>query len=160
MSFIDAHAMAPLARENHRKDCRFTRVEAGLSNNPESVYEQAWHHLARNGGYPNSAVFMEKAWEGDFSLLLCEIDPSTFAELGSWCQRVYKLARCKRAGLFRGDWRDRFDKGLPSPSNAGLADGSLTLVSFDPNMYNRRRGVKDSKKWNLYPDDMELALAQ
>ena len=88
LSFIDAHAMAPLAKENHHKNARFTRVEAGLSNNPESVYEQAWYDLAPNGGYPNSAAFVKKVWDGNFSLLLCESDCSTIKDLRPWCERV------------------------------------------------------------------------
>ena len=148
--------MAPLAKENHRKDAQFTRVEAGLSNNPESVYEQAWHDLTPNGGYPNSAAFVKKVWEGDFSLLLCETDCSTIKDLRPWCECVRELVRCKSAKVFPGDWRDRFDKGLPSPSEVGLADGSVTLVSFDPNMYNRHRRIHNPA--NLYPDDIELAL--
>ena len=158
LSFIDAHAMAPLAKENHCKDAQFTRVEAGLSNNPESVYEQAWHDLTPNGGYPNSAAFVKKVWEGDFSLLLYETDCSTIKDLRPWCECVRELVRCKSAKVFPGDWRDRFDKGLPSPSEVGLADGSLTLLSFDPYMYNRHRVIAKQKEGNLYPADIERAL--
>ena len=136
----------------------FDRVREGLLNHPGSAYEQAWHHLAPNGGYPNSAAFVEKVWEGDFSLLLCETDPSTLAELRPWLKRVHKSARCKSAELFPGDWRKRFAEGLPSASEVGLADGSLTLVSFDPYMYNRRRGVDAQNKGNLYPEDIDRVL--
>ena len=47
---------------------------------------------------------------------------------------------------------------MPSPSEAGLADGALTLVLFDPYMYNRRLGVKAPNTANLYPEDIEMAL--
>ncbi len=157
LSFIDAHAMAPLARERQNDDARFTRAEGRLPNRRESAYERAWHHLAPNGGYPNSAAFVERVWERDFSLLLCETDALTIEELRPWCQRVRRLARCQTVELFRGDWRGRFGNGLPSPAETGLADGSLTLVSFDPYMYNKRRGA-NQHEGNVYPEDIELAM--
>ena len=96
LNFIDAHAMAPLATENKRKDRQFARVECRLSNESESCYERAWHRLAQYGGYPNSAAFVKEVWKGDFSLLLCEIDPSTSKEIDSWLPSVCGLDRCKR----------------------------------------------------------------
>ena len=111
--------------------------------------------------YPNSAAFVTKVWKGDFSLLLCETDPSTIEEITPWLKRVNKSARCKSAELSQGDWRDRFDEGLPSPSEVGLKDDSLTLVSFDPYMYNRHQLTKpknEKQTGNLYPEDIELAL--
>ncbi len=160
LSFIDAHAMAPLARVRRRpySPNLFDRVRNGLPNNPESVYEQAWHDLDAEEGYPNSAAFVNRVWEGDFSLLLCETDCSTIEDLRPWCECVRELVRCKSAKVFPGDWRGRFGKGLPSPSEVGLADGSVTLVSFDPNMYNRHRGIHKPANPYLYPDDIELAL--
>ncbi len=158
LSFIDAHAMAPLASGNVGKDALFGRVEDGLPNHPGSAYEQAWHHLAPNGGYPNSAAFVKKVWEGDLSLLLCETDPSTIANLKPWLGRARRLARCKSAELFQGDWRKRFDAGLPSASEVGLADGSLTLVSFDPDMYYRQSPQTLNPR-NLYPCDLKRVLA-
>ncbi len=157
LSFIDAHAMAPLANERQVNDALFTHVESCLPNRCESAYESAWHHLAPSGGYPNSAAFVEKVWEGDFSLLLCEINPTTNAKLEPWLQRVNNLERCKTAELFQGDWRRRIEKGLPSPSATGLADGSLTLISFDPYMYSRHQVAK-KRKGNLYPEDIKLAM--
>ena len=156
LSFIDAHAMAPRSDIPTSPDARFKSVRAGLPG--KSVYEQAWHHLAPNGDcYPNSAAFVEQVWKGDFSLLLCEIDPPTIMDLEPWLECVQKLPRCKRAKLFPCDWRKRFAQGLPSVSEVGLADGALTLVSFDPNMYNRHQ-VNRPKKEILYQDDIELAL--
>ena len=161
LSFIDAHAMSPLARERCDSDSKFSRVQTQLPGQ-ESVYEQAWHHLAPQGeGYPNSAAFVKKIWKGDFSLLLCEKNPATVKEIKPWLKHARKSARCKSAKLFPCDWRKRFEDGLPSPSDVGLTDDSLTLVSFDPYMYNSRRRFDDPKKrpeGNLYPDDMERAL--
>ena len=156
LSFIDAHAMAPLALEPTDKHSGFSRVQTALPGQ-KSVYERAWHQLARDGGYPNSAAFVQELWNGDFSLLLCEVDHSTIRELAPWLERARESPRCKSAELFSGDWRKRFSQGLPSSSEVGLTEGSLTLVSFDPYMYNRHQ-VASPKKGNLYPDDVERAV--
>ena len=154
LNFIDAHAMAPLATvrdvaTNRRFNAVQARVCSGLPD-PNLAYEYAWHHLEPNEGYPNSAAFVREVWEGQVSMLLCETDPATAAAPRTWAQ--------DHAGvkIAEGDWRCRFRAGLPSPPN-----GSLTLVSFDPYMYNSRRRFDDPKKrkkGNLYPDDIELAL--
>ena len=158
LNFIDAHAMAPLARVREEANKRFdivqARVQAGVTN-PNLIYEYAWQHLEPNEGYPNSAAFVWKVWEGQVPMLLCETDKCTVTELKAWaqCRAVVKIAE--------GDWRKTFEKGLPSPSDVRLPDGSLTLVSFDPYMYNRSRRFDDPKKrkkGNLYPDDIERAL--
>ncbi len=162
LSFIDAHAMAPYAHERNDQDARFDAVRNGLPGNP--VYEQAWHALNQpqpNEGYPNSASFVRKVWKGDFSLLLCETDGATIAELGPWCECVQGLARCGVAVLYPCDWRIRFAQGLPSVTEVGLSDKALTLVSFDPDMYNSQRRFDDPQRRNnrnLYPDDIERAL--
>lgn len=52
LNFIDAHAMAPLARTKDNPDGRFNRVEARVQQPHDrdhqwaSTYEMAWHHLA------------------------------------------------------------------------------------------------------------------
>ena len=160
LSFIDAHAMAPLASENQNKDKpdQFLRVQDRSSKCPESAYERAWHHLAPDGGYPNSAAFVKQVWERECSLLLCELNPQTVVELRPWCERVEKLPRCKKATLFEGDWRKRFTERLPTPSEVGLLDGSLTLVSFDPYLCSRHRGVTNRDPGSLYPEDMERVM--
>ena len=70
LNFIDAHAMAPLARQQEppvRVDGRFNLVANRVQHPQEpnhvwaSAYECAWHHLAPSVGYPNSAVFGEKS---------------------------------------------------------------------------------------------------
>ena len=158
LSFIDAHTMAPLARTRTGCDCRFSCAQARLPGQ-KSAYEQAWHRLApHEEGYPNSAAFVKEVWSGDFSLLLCETDHSTIEEITPWLKSVQKSARCKCAKLFPCDWRKRFGEGLPSASEVGLADDSLTLVSFDPYMYNRHQLAnpkKKNQKGYLYPDDIE-----
>ena len=166
LNFIDAHAMAPLAREKDprgRFKARFNLAEASVQNPHEpnhqweSKYEWAWHHLAPIVGYPNSAAFVEKVWKSRFSLLLCEVDWPTIAEVGPWCHRVRNLERCTNAELFIGDWRDRFAPGLPNPADVGLDLDSLTLVSFDPDMYYPN-DPRDVNLRNLYPNDLQTTL--
>ena len=159
LNFIDAHAMAPLATDRRRRDPLFDRARDRLPGQPGSVYERAWHHLDPNGeGYPNSAAFVNAVWERDLSLLLCEIDDATCDALEPWLRCVAKTEKCRATELFRGDWRKRFAKGLPSPAEAGLADGALTLVTFDPDMCSSHRGVVNRNPRNLYPEDLELAM--
>ena len=147
LNYIDAHAMAPLARRRDPNPGSSGLVFDGVRRNlpGKSVYQQAWHNLAPNGvGYPNSAAFVREVWEGQVSMLLCETDPATAAALRIWAQ--------DHAGveIAEGDWRETFKKGLP--------DAPLTLVSFDPNVCSSHRKVKNQKKWNLYPEYIELAL--
>ena len=166
LNYIDAHAMAPLAVKNRsedKPDRRFAKVRDRLPQLPQcraSTYENAWRELKPTKGYPNSAAFVAEIWEGDFSLLLCEIDPETNGELKPWLQDVRKWKRCRDAVLFPDDWRKRFECGLPSPSATGLEDGALTLVSFDTNMCSKRRNVKNHKgKYKkLYQEDLDLAM--
>ena len=169
LDFIDAHAMAPWAtRRTVPVDPRFDHVQGRLVNQPESTYERAWHTLRQNNqqrgeGYPNSAALVSEVWKGDFSLLLCEIDCTTIREIDCWLPSVRRLERCKRARRFHGDWRMRFAAGLASPSADGLSDEALTLVSFDPNMYIRRWGIRvtggiRTNRGNLYPEDLQRAL--
>ena len=131
-----------------------------LSLRCESAYERAWYELEPTKGYPNSAAFVAKVWKGEFSLLLCEIDPETNGDLKPWLKDVRKWKRCGDAVLFPDDWRKRFECGLPSPSATGLEDGALTLVSFDPNMCSKRRNVKNhkGKHKKLYQEDLDLAM--
>ena len=142
LSYVDAHAMAPMAR--CRTDtCRtFDRVRDGEQQ--KSDYEQAWRRLApAEKGYPNSAAFVQDVWKGRVFMLLCELDSSTVAELKTWADNRNEVT------VFDGDWRKRFEKGLP--------DAPLTLLSFDPYMYNRKRAVK--KPGNLYVSDLELTVS-
>ena len=160
LNFIDAHAMAPLARVREEANMRFdivqARVQAGLPK-PNLAYEYAWQHLDPNEGYPNSAAFVKQVWEGDFSMLLCEIDDATNEGLKPWLANIGTLERCKRAKLFPDDWLKRFCKPLPSPCDVGLPDGSLTLVSFDPDRYDMRR-LDTRHPRRLYPGNLELTL--
>ena len=156
LNYIDAHAMAPLATERQVGDVHFDNVKNCLPSSGEWAYGLAWHQLAPHGGYPNSAAFVEHIWKGDLSMLLCEIDRATCQEIEPWLLRVGDSDNCKATELFCGDWLSRFEKGLPSPADVGLADGSLTLVSFDPDMYNRNWRKRNSR--NLYPYDLEKAM--
>ena len=158
LSFIDAHAMAPLAGTRTGQDTAFDSVKDALPGQ-KSVYEQAWYRLLpeQHDAYPNSAVLVQAVWKGDYSMLLCEKEPGTADEIDSWLPGARKSPKCKAANLFRGDWRARFEKGLPSPNTAGLPDGSLSLVSFDPYMCSRH-SPRRQPAGNLYPNDLKLAV--
>ena len=148
LNYIDAHAMAPWATqcagpngEPREPDVIFRSVKDDLHLRG-SHYEQAWDQLwDRKGpdGYPSSAAFVRKIWSdyGPYSVLLCEIDPGAADAISQWI-------RPGEGCLFRGDWLQRFgqERGLPGPSDADLEAGSLTLVSFDPDMYDRRRLIQ------------------
>ena len=153
--FIDAHSMAPLARVRRQRNVQFDRVRDRLPGQG-SAYEWAWHHLAPNVGYPNSAVFVEKVWQRDFALLLCETDWLTIAELAQWYESVSRLRRCRTAELSPGDWRNRFARPLPGPAAVDLPDGSLTLVSFDPDWYDYTTtfAVQGNGR-KIYQDDLQ-----
>ena len=87
LNYIDAHAMAPLAKETkwdkHDKEFRAAQTDLPGQN---SKYELAWQALAPNpsDGYPNSAKFVKHVWEGRYSLLLCEKDPGIHASVNDW----------------------------------------------------------------------------
>ena len=159
LNFIDAHTMAPYAptrteiRPERRR--RFDSVLAGLPGR-QSVYERAWYQLVRGVGYPNSAAFVNLVWTRDFSMLLCETNPATVTALDTWLSSVQGQPRCKRAKVIPCDWRDRFARGLPKPADVGLPEGSLTFVSFDPDMYSLAN-VQDNPR-NLYPNDVRQKL--
>ena len=159
LNFIDAHAMAPCAEEPDDNPGysgpRFLNARAVLPGQ-QSVYERAWHQLAPNDGYPNSANFVQRIWTRDFSMLLCEKNPATVTALDEWLPSVQCQPRCKRAKVIPGDWRDRFARGLPSPADVGLPEGSLTFVSFDPDMYSLAN-VQDNPR-KLYPNDVRQKL--
>ena len=91
-------------------------------------------------------------------MLLCEQDDPTVTALDTWYPPIQALPRCKRAKVVKGDWRDRFARGLPRPWQVGLPERSLTLVSFDPNRIapdGEDGGVGNP---NLYGGDLDLAI--
>ena len=166
LNYIDAHAMAPLACKNENEDKhdhptvrQFTKVRDRLSQSRQSTYERAWYELAPAKGYPNSAAFVAELWKGKFSLLLCETDCKTKGELGPWLQDVGKWDRCGRAKLFPCDWRKRFEGGLPAPSETGLEDEALTLLSFDPDLCSSHWNVAKKNPRIIYPEDLKVAMA-
>ena len=154
LNYIDAHAMAPWATRcadahgNPRQPAPiFLRVRDGMPDQG-SVYEQAWHHLAgqhQQNGYPSSAAFVRQVWNGQYSLLLCETDRATANAIQQWIRPCQNF-------LFRGDWAVRFAQHLPNPDAVSLPPGSLTIVSFDPDMYNRHPRVRNPR--HLYQGDL------
>ena len=166
LNFIDAYAMAPLATEYGFKDAKFKSAENSLPNlgDSASAYEKAWykltsgHHPVPREGYPNSAAFVEQVWKGNFSMSLCEIDEPTIDEIKPWLQCVDKLARCKRAKLFCGDWRHRFKCALRRPTDVGLEGGALTLVLFDPYICSSHKNATKKDSGNIYIEDIEKVM--
>ena len=100
LSFIDAHAMAPLALTRTDHNVSFDRVRVGLPGR-QSVYERAWDRLTPNGGYPNSAAFVNRVWTREFSMLLWR-DRS----------RNYYCARCM-APISSGATEMQESQGIP-----------------------------------------------
>ena len=163
LNYIDAHAMAPWATTPTDLDERFKKCRDALPGQG-SAYERAWKNLAdqRVAGYPSSAALVREVWKGDYSLLLCEIDPSTINAINNWLPGIRQQPNCTCAKLFEGDWRDRFKQGLPGPADVGLPGDSLTLVSFDPNVCSRSPDRRNPKirPWNLYPIDLKFVLCE
>ena len=150
LRYVDAHAMAPFARQR-KKDCQtFDRVQNGRRPGSESVYERAWHRLVPEGSddYPNSAAFVREIWSGRVSMLLYERNRSTAAEIEDWAQAQGRT----EITVVKDDWRNQFVQSLSD------ADPPITMLSFDPYMYNRRRDVRDPCPGNLYPRDLELTV--
>ena len=152
LNYIDAHAMAPWATQcagaggNPKlPDTIFRRVRDGMPD-PGSVYEQAWHCLAdqhQQNGYPSSAAFVRQIWNRPYSMLLCENNSATAHEIDEWI-------RPDAEHLWAGDWRNRFENGLPNPPD------SLTLVSFDPYLYSTHAFDNGP---NLYREDLVRTLS-
>ena len=146
LQFIDAHAMAPVAekQEDKHKDSVFDSVRARLPGQGSS-YERAWKELVPHGetGYPNSASFVKRLWNGSVSMLLCENDENTVQELTAWADSTstVEIASC--------DWRRRFEDGLPE-------SGELTVLSFDPYMLSCHiRPQRERDPGYMYPEDLD-----
>ena len=163
LNYIDAHAMAPFATTCTWTTPAFNDVRDGLPGQG-SVYEQAWDNLvpARREGYPSSAAFVQEVWgnlRGNYyRLLLCETRPRTVDEIRAWLFAIRRAPGCVEPDLFQGDWRRKFEEGLPSPPDLGLPDYSLTLVSFDPYSFRMEPPQAPEPDGMLYQGDLELAL--
>jgi hypothetical protein len=163
LNYIDAHAMAPLATVRTTQDLGFDDVRDGLPGQ-ESVYEWAWDNLVRvrHEGYPSSAAFLQEVWgnlwRNYYRLLLSETRLRTADEIRAWLFAIRRLPGCMEPDLFQGDWRIKFEEGLPSPFDLGLPDNSLTLVSFDPYSFRIEPLQPPGPDGMLYPGDLELTL--
>jgi hypothetical protein len=146
--FVDAYSMAPFATE---------RFKPGLSGYIfdhardravfDSDYEDTWRRIgALKPGYPNSAAFLTALWRGKYSLLLCEWDGATVDELQLWKPELESRPDCIEMDIAPGDWRNRFQQGVSQSDQ-------LTLMSFDPDMFNRK-GSKSGR--NMTPADLEV----
>ena len=155
LNYIDAHAMAPFSRVPVWASQVFRRVQQQLPIQG-SGYEKAWHSLASTmKGYPSSAAFVTEIWKGGYSLLLCEIDEATTREIEPWLSDIRGRPQCKDTELSVGDWRVRFQKGLPRPGGLVLAKDGLTLLSFDPYMISKSEGRFKKGSGSMYPQDLE-----
>ena len=163
LSFIDAHAMAPWATERDRNNQQFNRVRDNLPQRG-SAYELAWQGLVpereRTQGYPSSAAFvhflLEDFWNTNYSMLLCEKECRSADEIRGWLFAIRRFPNCHQARLFHGDWRDRFRRGLTPPLESGLANNSMTLVSFDPYSYRIAPPPPEHDDGWLYEVDLNL----
>ena len=77
-------------------------------------------------------------------MLLCERDGPTLDLLRQWAKELNTI----EIEIAEGDWRERFRRGLPPQQG-------LTLVSFDPYMFNRRNR-ECRKLGKMYPDDLDI----
>lgn len=147
LTYVDAHSMAPTAKQRTSSNPQFDTVFEQLPGQ-ESLYEQAWNELSfEPGTYPNSANFVQHLWRlpGNCSMLLCEIDDDTVSLLRSWASQLKGLD----IEIANGDWRNRFRKGLPKPKG-------LMFISFDPNMFNRHPRKMAPER--MYQTDLDLLI--
>lgn len=130
LTFIDAHAMAPIANLRTARCGKFDAVYQYLPGQG-SFYELAWQSLAPlKGTYPNSANFVIHIWgtAGISSMLLCERDEQTASSLRTWSAEHNDV----ETEVFPGDCRNRFEHALPKQDD-------LVFISFDPYMFNWHR---------------------
>ena len=147
LTYVDAHSMAPIARQRTSSSTKFDTLFEQLPGQ-ESLYEQAWQELSLGlGTYPNSANFVQHLWRlpGNCSMLLCEKDDETVSLLRSWASQLNGL----NIEIANGDWRNRFQKGLPKPKG-------LMFISFDPCMFNRH--PRNISPGNMYQTDLDLLI--
>jgi hypothetical protein len=79
-------------------------------------------------------------------MLLCECDPLTLTELRTWESEEELKPNCLGVEIAPGDWRRTFEQG-------GWQSEDLTLLSFDPDMFNRH-GSDNGR--NMTPSDLAL----
>ena len=156
LNYIDAHAMAPLAKDRTGTDVVFDRVWDRLANG-NSTYEKAWCALAPRpaDGYPNSARFLVHVWKHKFSLALCDISSDIRNEIDEWLPDVTVLSNCQMALPPYGNWRDLFKGRLPLPEDVGLGNDVLTIVSFDPYVISKSPRYYPSWSPHIYPADLD-----
>ena len=154
LTFVDAHAMAPIADQRTGKPDQCGKFDAVFERLPKkcSPYEEAWKCLAsERNTYPNSANFVSRIWDQTHScsMLLCECDKPTVSFLLSWKAEQERTRANLRIEIASGNWRSRFELGLPEQEQNGLV-----FLSFDPYMFNRH--CRNNKPRNMYPEDLDL----
>ena len=147
LSYVDAHSMAPIAHQRTSSNPKFDTVFEQLPGQ-KSFYEQAWQALSLEpGNYPNSANFVKQLWPIPryCSMLLCELNDETVSLLRSWATQLKGLD----IEIANGDWRDRFQRGLPRSKG-------LMFISFDPYMFNRH--PCSMSPGNMYQTDLDILI--
>lgn len=149
LCFIDAHAMAPCAARHPfpgQTAQDFDAVRDALPGQ-RSPYELIWLDCASEDctRYPSSAVLVRAAWDRPLDMVLCEHDADTAQAVRSWFDTLDPVETSHE--LYRGDWRDRFRRGIP-------ADMAAYLFSFDPYMFDRHGPGRNPSPGNMYPRDL------
>ena len=160
LNYIDAHAMAPLAKrtKHWQHDKEFKAARACLPGQ-ESIYEVAWQELVarERDSYPNSANFVLQLWKGEILWALCEKNPNTVAEIDEWIDSHSELDRDRNVRLYPGDWRENFEQKVRSIANEAPKDDGVTILSFDPNKYDIE-DKSSERSPDLFPSDIEIVL--
>jgi hypothetical protein len=95
--------------------------------------------------------------------LLCEQAPERAGACREWVTAKASEGRLLAYEVYEADWRQRFERHARFPlsrlkSNKDPVqeiDPAAVYVSFDPNMFWARRGVRKRDTFNLYPEDMQ-----
>ena len=153
LSLIDAHSMAPSATPSIAHDADFSHAIEAVRHSRalESRYLMAWRNLTATEptNYPSTAAFTEQLWDGPLNFLLCESNPETVASIQSWLDTDPGGGHIQHRDVAFGDWRTRFGHGL-------IEAGDLSLLSFDPYMFNRHGPTP--KRGNMWPDDLDIVI--
>ena len=152
IDFVDAHSMAPIARERHAPDLTSWMFDAVRDHLPGqlSAYERMWAAIVGTPAicYPNSAAFLVSTWEKPWNLILCETNEKTVEDLRKWKRQEEANPSCRGIEVWANDWRRRFDSTL-------RLDDHLVFFSFDPYKYTRHQGNVGNGLGDLHRQDLD-----
>jgi hypothetical protein len=167
--FACSHSMAPWSipepldlssRHSPKVHSRrhFDSVRQALNTQPNSRYEDAWKTQAASSGipYPSSAVFAERVWPHQLSLLLCEANKIIAGEINAWLKLPEVANRLQSSFLHEGDWRS----GLSSVAIAG-AESQILFAEFDPMRFEHHPPEECNREDRqvIYSEDIEEITA-